>query len=109
MGARHAQPDACGVRSLYRRVVFADAIRQCRTLDGAVDLSADARRAAGVALSGTGAGIIPANPGKSHAGQSSAVIVAASAPTISDSESPPVRSKVYARSVFMLSSRPSPL
>ena len=42
-------------------------------------------------------------------GQSSAVIVAASAPTISDSESRPVRSKVEARSFLMSSTRPRPL
>ena len=42
-------------------------------------------------------------------GQSSAVIVAASAPTISDSESRPVRSKVEARSFLMSSTSPRPL
>ena len=42
-------------------------------------------------------------------GQSSAVIVAASAPTISDSESRPVRSNVEARSFLMSSTRPRPL
>ena len=42
-------------------------------------------------------------------GQSSAVIVAASAPTISDSESRPVRSKVDARSFLMSSTSPRPL
>jgi len=42
-------------------------------------------------------------------GQSSAVIAAASAPTISDSVSRPVRNKVDARSFLMSSTRPSPL
>jgi len=45
----------------------------------------------------------------SRTGQSSAVIVAASAPTISDSESRPVRSSVEERSFLMSSTRPRPL
>jgi hypothetical protein len=44
-----------------------------------------------------------------YTGQSSAVMVAASAPTISDSDSRPVRNSVEARSFLMFSTSPSPL
>jgi hypothetical protein len=44
-----------------------------------------------------------------YTGQSSAVMAAASAPTISDSDSRPVRNSVEARSFLMFSTSPSPL
>mgnify|MGYP001258149234 CR=1 FL=1 len=102
VGARHAQPDGDGVHHLHRRLVCADAVGQCRIMDRVPRLPAGAGPVAGDALSGAGARDL-------QAGQSSAVMAAASAPTISDNESCPVRSSVATRSLLMLSIRLRPL
>ena len=105
-------------------LVCAPRLRQRRTMGCAADHLCRARRAGGAALSLAVEGVVCARakiaslrawtgPRSAalllsgarrvpiYTGQSSAVIVAASAPTISDSKSRPVRSKVEARSLLM--------
>ena len=66
--------------------------------------------ALGAPSSGTARHLLPQGEKEGYfTGQSSAVMVAASAPTISESESRPVRSSVEERSFLMSSTKPSPL
>ena len=93
---------------LPHRLVGAAIVRQCRPVGRAAGALRRPRRAGGVALSGAVEKSF-AVVARYCTGHSSAVIVAASAPTISDSESRPVRSSVEDRSFLMSSTSPRPL
>ena len=88
------------------RVAGAAVVRQCRPVGRAAGALRRPRRAGGAALSRAVQDVVRS---PYCTGQSSAVIVAASAPTISDSGSRPVRSSVEERSFLMSSTRPRPL
>jgi putative MATE family efflux protein len=103
LGARHAKSDGRLACAFLCGLVRVAQLRQCRAVGRAAVPLRRARRVAGATLPVAAEGVVY------FTGQSSAVIVAASAPTISDNESRPVRSKVEERSRLMLSTRPSPL
>src|SRR3569833_528019 len=105
LGARHAQFDARLACAVFRGMGGVATARQYRAVACAADFPAGARRPAGAALPRA------AQDGfrGAHTGQSSAVIIAASAPTISDSDSRPVRRSVDNKSVLIASTRPRPL
>src|SRR3569623_1808457 len=106
MGARHAQAEAGVSRAVFRGLGGAASARQQRAVARTADLSAGARVLSGAALSCAAESVFRGN---APTGQSSAVIIAASAPTISDSDSRPVRRSVDSKSVLIASTRPMPL